>query len=72
MYDYKMRNKKLVRSIRRLAEIEEVISDEIIAESLSYEEIMDLKRDILFYATPSFKEHFIEVYSQLVQRHCTR
>ena len=63
-----MDEKKLVRAIRKLAGIaDEVIPDETIAERLSYEEVLDLERDILFHGGPSFKDHFVEVYNELVR-----
>ena len=61
--------KKLVRAIRKLAGVaDEVIPDETIAERLSYGEALNLKRDVLFHRGPSFKEHFVEVYSELVRK----
>lgn len=63
-----MYNKRLVRSVRRLAGITvEVVPDEAIADRLSYEEILDLERDVLFHGGPSFKDHFINVYNKLAQ-----
>ena len=63
-----MDEKKLVRGIRKLAGIaDEVIPDETIAERLSYEEVLDLERDVLFHGGPSFKDHFVEVYNNLVR-----
>ena len=63
-----MDEKKLVRVIRKLAGIaDEVIPDETIAERLSYEEVLDLERDVLFHGGPSFKDHFVEVYDELVR-----
>ena len=62
----KMDEIKLVRAIRKLAEMEEAIPDEIIANSLSYEEVLDLSWDVLCHGGPSFKEHFINVYGKLV------
>ena len=63
-----MDNKKLVKVIRKLAGIaDEVIPDETIAERLSYEEQLDLERDVLFHGGPSFKDHFVEVYNDLVR-----
>lgn len=68
MENYKMYNKKLVRMIRKHAGIaDEVIPDETIAERLSYEEILDLERDLLFHGGPSFKDHFVDVYNELVR-----
>ena len=65
----KMNEKKLVRAIRKLAGIaDEVIPDETIADSLSYEDVLDLERDVLFHGGPSFKEHFIKVYNKLSQQ----
>ena len=62
-----MDEKKLVRVIRKLAGIaDEVIPDETIAERLSYEQVLDLERDVLFHGGPSFKDHFVEVYNELV------
>ena len=64
-----MNEKKLVRAIRKLAGIaDEVIPDEVIADRLSYEEILDLERDVLFHGGPSFKEHFIDVYNELTRK----
>ena len=63
-----MDEKKLVRAIRKLAGIaDEVIPDETVAEKLSYEEVLDLERDVLFHGGPSFKDHFVEVYNQLAR-----